>query len=690
MSRNKPNRLQSEQSLYLRQHADNPVNWYPWGEEAFSQAKERDLPIFLSIGYAACHWCHVMEQECFEEMAVADLLNQQFIAIKVDREERPDIDQIYMSVCQAMTGSGGWPLSIFLTPDKKPFYAATYIPRETRGATIGMKELLPHLTRIWQTRREEVHSLSERVLQVISNISPIPGEKPQSPTLITDTARVLKKGFDQEYGGFYGPPKFPSVPQLFFLLRYGAVYDDREALDMVYRTLNAMAAGGIRDQLDGGFHRYATDRAWLLPHFEKMLYDQALLSLIYTEAYQETGEERYRSIARSCLAYMLSSLSDPRGGRYASEDADSQGGEGAYYLWRYDELEALFPNDAAVVAEIYGVTAQGNVSSLHGMHPGDNVLHPGNDPLLKLKAMGVPDPDARLSRIEAELLAARQRRERPLTDDKVLTDWNGLVIRALAFAGMVFSNGDYLDQAKKTAEFILNTMVMDDGRVLHRWRDGNAAIDGTSGDYIFPAWGFLMLYQATGDPVWLKRTISFMEEATDRFFDDENGGYFQTEAGADLPVRMKDQFDGALPSVNGVAYQILRTLAGITGSSGLSRLSEMTEEMFLRAGTGQGTGYCSFLSGWAGEGHETLAYLCGEGEDDEYRKITDLFSRGFYPHLFWIRVNSRTKREVQEMTGPLPCDGSRLAVHFCSGMKCHPPVFSADAVRAVLDGSDVL
>lgn len=690
MREKRSNRLRNEQSLYLRQHAENPVDWYPWGEEAFSQAREKDLPIFLSIGYAACHWCHVMEKESFEEVDVATLLNRHFIAIKVDREERPDIDQIYMTVCQAMTGSGGWPLSIFLTPDKKPFYAATYIPRETRGGTAGMTDLLPHLSTIWQTRREEVYSLSERVLQVISSIPSKSGEKPPSQTLITDTAGVLRKGFDHEYGGFFGPPKFPSVPQLLFLLRYGAVFDDREALDMVCRTLDAMATGGIRDQLDGGFHRYATDRAWLLPHFEKMLYDQALLSLIYIEAYQKTGKERYRSTALSCLEYMVSSLSDPHGGFYASEDADSQGGEGAYYLWRYDELESLFPTDAAVVAEIYSVTPQGNVSSMHGMHPGDNVLHPGEDPLQKLKAMGVTDPDARLSDIGEQLRTARQKRERPLTDDKVLTDWNGLAIRALASAGMAFSHDTYLIRAIKAAEFILTTMVMDDGRVLHRWRDGDAAIIGTSGDYIFPAWGFLMIYQATGDHVWLKRTISFMKEATDRFFDNENGGYFQTEAESDLPVRMKDTYDGALPSVNGVAYQVLRTLARITGSKEYSRLAEMTETMFVRMGTSQGAGYCSFLSGRTGEGHEVLAYLCGEQEDDEYRKIADIFSRGFYPYLSWIIVNSRTKREIQEIVGPLLCDGSRLTVHFCSAMKCHPPVFSADAVRAVLNGSDVL
>jgi len=690
MSKNKHNRLQSEQSLYLRQHADNPVNWYPWGEEAFTLAREKDLPIFLSIGYAACHWCHVMEKESFEEMDVATLLNQQFISIKVDREERPDIDQIYMSVCQAMTGSGGWPLSIFLTPDKKPFYAATYIPRETRGGSIGMTDLLPHITGVWQTRREEVHSLSERVLQVISSIPTKQEENPPSNMLITDTARLLKKGFDHEYGGFYGPPKFPSVPQLLFLLRYGTVFDDREAVDMVCRTLDAMAAGGIRDQLDGGFHRYATDRAWLLPHFEKMLYDQALLSLIYTEAYQKTRKESYRSIALSCLEYMVSSLSDPHGGFYASEDADSQGGEGAYYLWRYDDLESLFPTDAAVVAEIYGVTAQGNVSSLHGMHPGDNVLCPRKDSALKMKTMGITDPDARLSGIRAHMLAAREKRERPLTDDKVLTDWNGLAIRALAFAGMVFSDERYLDLAKKTADFILINLVRDDGSVLHRWRDGNAAISGTSGDYVFPAWGFLMLYQATGDPVWLKRTISLMNEAKDRFFDGENGGYFQTEAGADLPVRMKDCYDGALPSVNGVAYQVLRTLASITGSSELLRYAEMTEEMFFRMGTDQRTGYCSFLSGWSGEGHEKLAYLCGCREDDECRKIIELFSSGYHPYLSWIQIDARNREDILQVLDTLPCDGSGMAVYFCYAMKCHPPVFSADAVRSILDGSDVL
>jgi uncharacterized protein YyaL (SSP411 family) len=581
------NRLILEKSPYLLQHAYNPVDWHPWGEEAIAKARREDKPIFLSIGYSTCHWCHVMERESFESPEIAALLNQWFVSIKVDREEHPDLDQVYMSAVTAMTGRGGWPLTVVLTPELQPFFGGTYFPPERRWQMPGMRELLPALAEAWRTRREELTGSAGRLTASLREQLSSSGEPaPVTVELLHAAFNQAVASFDPVAGGFGGAPKFPRSHELSFLLRYWARTRAAQALEIVTTTLDHLIRGGIHDHLGGGFHRYATDGRWLVPHFEKMLYDQALLARTFLEAYRVTAREDYAEAAREIFAYVLRDLSGPEGGFCSAEDADSEGREGAFYVWTPAEvLGALGTEDGELFNRFYGVTREGNFSAEGGSASGgegSNVLHIER-PLPEFAALNALEPAAlagRLSSCRARLLAARSARPRPHRDDKILTSWNGLMIAALAYGAATLEEPAYLEAARRAARFVLSSLRRE-GRLLRRYRDGDARYPATLEDHAFFLDGLLELYAADFDAAWLAEAAALAEQMLARFYDEPRGGFFLR--GADEPpllIRAKEPYDGATPSGNSMAVWTLLRLARLTGNRRFEAAARTTLEVF--------------------------------------------------------------------------------------------------------------
>jgi uncharacterized protein YyaL (SSP411 family) len=569
------NHLVDEKSPYLLQHAENPVDWYPWGEAAFERARLEDKPIFLSIGYSTCHWCHVMERESFENEQIAAVLNRYFVPIKVDREERPDVDRIYMTFVQATTGSGGWPMSVFLTPDRKPFFGGTYFPPDNRYGRPGFMTILQSLARAWSEDRAKIDESSKSVIGQLAQLSEGSAGRPALDEQVSDSAyQYFRRSFDTKYAGFGGAPKFPRPVVLNFLLRYYARTHNDEALEMVLQTLKAMAEGGMNDQLGGGFHRYSVDERWFLPHFEKMLYDQAQLAISYLEAFQITHDPFYAQVARATLDYVLRDMTDPEGGFYSAEDADSvidpahphEKGEGAFYVWTRQELDAILGHPgASIFSDRYGVETDGNVhNDPHGEFPGKNILY--------VKRTGADDDGAS----KAKLLEARSKRVRPHLDDKVLTAWNGLMISAFAKAAQILDDPRYAQAARRAADFILSRMYQPEtGILLRRYRAGDAAIPGFLDDYAFFAQALLDLYQTEFHAHDLELAIKLTGTMLEAFSDSENGGFFATPAGdPNLVLRMKDDYDGAEPSGNSIALLNLLRIAHITGDAKYEQAAE--------------------------------------------------------------------------------------------------------------------
>jgi uncharacterized protein len=545
----KPNHLKDEKSPYLLEHANNPVDWFAWGKEALSKAKNDNKPIFLSIGYSTCHWCHVMMKESFEDEKVASFINKNFIPIKVDREERPEVDAYYMGAVQAMTGSGGWPLSAFLTPDLKPFYGGTYFPPEPRYGMPSFMQILDFVSTLWKDKRTEVVANSEQVTRAITPpTAPVPGELGKG--VIDEGYSSLVSSFDPEHGGFGTAPKFPVPGSLGFLLRYNYRTGKDLALSSVLRTLDRMAAGGIRDHLGGGFHRYSTDRIWLVPHFEKMLYDNALLAKLYAEGYQVTGNPVYAAVARDTLRWIGDEMRDTAGGFYSAQDADTETGEGTFYTWTPDEVvQALGAADGGLFNRTFGVTKTGNFDGRTILHL-DPGYHPG------------PDEIEATETLKRKLYEARSRRSRPATDTKILTSWNGLAISALSFSGLVLDNPHQIRLAEEAAEFILKTNSKG-GKLLRRYAGGESALEGTLEDYAFFVHGILDLFEATTDPQWLDEAIRLTKVMINDYEDKENGGFYLTVDS--VPARLKEAYDGPTPSGNSVAASNLIRLAELTG-----------------------------------------------------------------------------------------------------------------------------
>ena len=596
----KSNRLIHEKSPYLLQHAYNPVDWYPWGPEALEKAKSEGKPIFLSIGYSPCHWCHVMEHECFEDEEVAGLLNEAFVCIKVDREERPDLDASYMAVCQAMGRSCGWPLNVMLTPKLNAFFAASYIPKVSNRGMIGMLELVPQVSQIWKLRRKDLEIVGADLRSRIEAQEKRTPENELGKEILSEVFENLENEFDEENGGFGSAPKFPRPHNVLYLLRYWKRTGEKAPLAMAEKTLRKMRLGGIFDQVGFGFHRYSTDAKWLVPHFEKMLYDQALLALAYTEAYQATGAGKFKLTANETIEYVLRDLATPEGGFQSAQDADSEGEEGKFYLWTMQEIVEVLPAvDADLAVHLFNLTVEGNyVDAVIGQQTGQNILSMPTplEEIATYKGLTLNELIEKLGNIRNALFEARKKRVPPGNDDKILTDWNGLMIAALAKSSVALKMSGYLDAAAKAANFFLTKMRNEDGTLFHRYAKGERAVEGFLDDYAFLAFGFIELYEATFDDKYLQAASALTKTMVAKFWDERNGGFFFTQVSLDAAMpRMKQVYDGAVPSGNSVALLNLIRLSRLTMEVAYEEMARKLTMAFSQEVQGAPEGYTFLL-----------------------------------------------------------------------------------------------
>ncbi len=683
------NHLAHEKSPYLIQHAHNPVDWYPWGEEAFAKAAAESKPIFLSIGYSTCHWCHVMEHESFEKEDTAKILNEHFVSVKVDREERPDIDQVYMSYVMAATGSGGWPMSVFLTPDKKPFYGGTYFPPEDRYGRPGFKTLLLAIQNSWKEKRSEIEESAQSAVNFMQGSEAPTGE----PTLLTEetlkeAAAKYERGYDEEYAGFGHAPKFPRSHVLSMILRVWKRTQEPKLLEIVEKTLDAMSRGGMYDQLGGGFHRYSVDPQWRIPHFEKMLYDQAILVETYLEAYQITGKKMYADTVRETLDYVLNKMTDKNGGFYSAEDADSldpvtkdHKREGAFYVWRKDEIEkALSAQDAEIFCRYYGITEEGNaLSDPQQEFVKQNVLYIADRTLTDVD-------HASIERSRQILFPIREQKPAPHLDDKILTDWNGLMISAFASAGLILGEKKYADAALKAAQFIEAKLISPDKLLLHRYRDNDAAITSTLNDYAFLIHGYLRLYEATTDAVWLKNAKRLADQMIERFQDKHAGGFYLTAHDAEkLIARTKELYDGAVPSGNSVATLALFRLGSMTGDVRYTDAAQNTLEAFSGQLAQDPTNYPEMLMALdyaIGPSREVvLAYRQG---DTEAQAIQQEIFKYFAPNQVVLYHGEGAKESLDSISSFVKDKQSvlgRAAIYICQNFTCQLPLVGLDGLK---------
>lgn len=569
----KTNRLIDEKSPYLLQHAHNPVDWFPWGEEAFMKSESEDKPIFLSIGYSSCHWCHVMERESFEDEQVAEILNKDFISIKVDREERPDIDSIYMSVCQALTGSGGWPLTIIMTPDKKPFFAGTYFPKKSKYGYPGLVDILKKISSKWKQNKNILIESGNSIVNSIKEYSGIPSQEELNKELITEAFETFGKSFDEAYGGFSEAPKFPSPHNISFLFMYWKAYGENKALEMAKTSLDHIYKGGIFDHIGFGFSRYSVDRKWLVPHFEKMLYDNALLAYAYAECYQATGNSLYKQVTEKIFTYVLRDMTSPDGAFYSAEDADSEGEEGRFYLWSKDEIKkVLGTDDGELFCRYYNITAGGNFEHR-------NIPNLIETDLSSLEFLSIKD---KLEKCIEKLFLYREKRIHPFKDDKIITSWNGLMAASLAYGGRVLGEDRYIKAAANTLSFIFSRLQNENGRLLSTFREGAAGNPGFLDDYAFVISALIEMYGASFEIEYLEKAIKLNNDMFDIFWDDNNGGLFLSGRGnEELIFKSKDAYDGAIPSGNSVAAMNNLRLSKITGNT---ELEERAEDIFRAFG----------------------------------------------------------------------------------------------------------
>ena len=680
----KPNRLIHETSPYLKQHAHNPVDWRPWGEEALAEAKRLDRPIFLSIGYSACHWCHVMEHESFEDPEVGKLLGENFISIKVDREERPDLDQIYMTAVQLLTQHGGWPMSVFLTPDLQPFYGGTYFPPEDRHGLPGFKKLAAAIADAWMNRRNEVIGNAAQItagIQEAMKLQDDPAASLEGDSLLRNAGKMLERIFDSRHGGFGRAPKFPHPMELRLLLRLAKRFGDDTALGMVTTTLDHMAMGGMYDQLGGGFHRYSTDERWLVPHFEKMLYDNALLSMAYLEAFQVTNKEFYREIADDTLAYVLREMTGPDGAYYSTQDADSEGVEGKFFVWTQQEIESLLgPDDARLFCSVYDVTP-------HGNWEGHSILHltRGLDVEAKMLSMKLEDLKSRLQKCKTVLLDARGKRVWPARDEKILTAWNGLMIASLAKAAQMLENPAYIEAAGRSADFLMTKMRRADDR-LYRTTFAGATpkLNAYLEDYAYLIDALVTLYEATFEPRWIDSARALARVMIEQFWDEAEGGFFYTgNTHEALIARNKDPHDNATPSGNSMAVTGLLRLGKLTGDGELVDKATRTLQLFrglmARSPTAAGQ-MLNALDFFLGPVKEIA--VVGEKTNPEVVEVLRLLRRPFRPHqvVAW-------KAKDSKVTLPLLQDRTALGevtTYVCENFTCQAPIVGTKALQESL------
>lgn len=684
-----PNRLIHEKSPYLLQHAYNPVDWYPWGEDAFARARSEDKPIFLSIGYSTCYWCHVMEREVFENKELAALMNAHLVSIKVDREERPDIDRIYMAALTAMTGSGGWPMSMFLTLDLKPFFGATYIPPVSRHGRAGFGDVIRRVHEVWTKERERVLETGENLSEYLKQLSrPDPSPDDPDPASTDIAFARLDRSFDPVHGGFGQAPKFPRPVVFSFLFRYHRRTGSTRALEIATHTLRRMACGGVYDQIGGGFHRYATDPEWHVPHFEKMLYDQAQLVVSCLEAFQITSDDFFATIATEVLAYVQREMSHRPGGWYSAQDAESgipgaDGArkEGAFYTWSWNELSGILDGgELEFVSDYFGVRREGNVrSDPHGEFTGLNILH-------VTRAL-LASEDSLLSGVRAKLREARARRPLPHLDDKILVSWNGLMLSAYARASRVLGQPEYRTQAERSARFLLGTLRRN-GVLLRRFRDGEARFEAHLDDHAFLIQGLLDLYEATFEPMWLEEAIGLSEEMIRRMYDDHDGGFFDTaESDPSLLVRTREFYDSAEPSGNSVAILVLLRLAGMTGHAEYETRARRALRFFagrMKQAPDAMPQFLAALEFSMAKPRQIL--LAGEPETAAMQQlVATVFSR-FIPDSVVIGVNRKNRKQTEAM---VPWAGmaraTTPAAYVCEDFTCRLPTGDPKTLAGLLD-----
>jgi uncharacterized protein YyaL (SSP411 family) len=682
------NHLAHETSPYLRQHAHNPVDWYPWGEEALRRARELDRPIFLSVGYSACHWCHVMEHESFEDPEVGQLLNDHFVSIKVDREERPDLDQVYMTAVQLLTRHGGWPMSVFLTPDLKPFYAGTYFPPGERygGQLPSFKRVLRSIIQAWQAQRDALEAQAGQLTEHVQLVSQVePGTRELDAELLRRAAAQLRRAFDATYGGFGSQPKFPHPMDLRLLLRVWKRFGDDDALHMVRKTLDGMALGGMYDHLGGGFHRYSTDRRWLVPHFEKMLYDNALLTAAYLEGYQATGEPFYREAVEETLAYVLREMTSPEGPFYSTQDADSEGEEGKFYVWSAGEIkQALGDDPAAAFAAVYDVTPEGNWD-------GHNILNRSRRLAQDARMLGMDEAElrGRLDEARRRLYEVRSRRVWPGRDEKVLTSWNGLMITAFAQAAAVLDRPDYAAAAARAADFILGRMRRPDGRILRTYGAGSEPkLNGYLEDYSAMLDALGWLYEATFAPRWLEAALALADQLVELFWDPAEGGFFYTGRDHEqLIARTKDPHDSSIPSGNALAATALMRLAHLTGRSDLQERALATLRLFggLLSDSPQAAGQMLIALDFHLGPVQEFAVV-GDPEEAQTKEVVRAIHQGFRPNMVVALRGKDATKEVETLIPLLadrPASGT-VTTYICEGFTCQAPLVGAASLQQAL------
>ena len=699
------NRLVREKSPYLLQHAHNPVDWYPWGQEAFEKAAKEDKPIFLSIGYSTCHWCHVMEEESFSNLEIAGILNKYFVPIKVDREERPDLDNIYMNAVTALTGSGGWPLNVFLSPDLKPFYGGTYFPAEDKWGRPGLRSVLRSIAQNWQNQKEKILNSARELTGFLEKQLEVKVSAAGSldEAILKKAYEYFYSSFDSEYGGFSQAPKFPSGYQLSFLLRYWKRTKDNKALEMVEKTLTEIAKGGIHDHIGGGFHRYSTDQKWFLPHFEKMLYDQAILSRAYLEAYQATGKKEYAQSAREIFEYVLRDMAGPEGGFYSAEDADSlplenpkEEREGAFYVWSEKEISnILSKTEAGIFNYYFGVLAPGNVSAdPSGDFQGKNILYIAHSLEETARHFGQTpaETEKNISASQAKLFTARSSRPRPHLDDKILVDWNGLMISALAFGSRALNEPRYCLAAENSARFILKNLLRKDARLWRRFRDGEAAIEAMLDDYAFFIHGLIDLYEATFNPVYLKEARKLTRNMLQLFWDDKDGGFFFVRADTqNLIFRRKELYDGALPSGNSIAALDLIRLGRLL----MDRELEAKAETIFKTFSGQisqlPNAYAQALIALDfAFGPSKEIVLAAEADAPETKQMLKSIYRRFIPNKV-VAFHPAQAKEAKEIISLIPFLNSQLPLegkataYVCANYVCLFPVTTVGDLEKLLD-----
>jgi len=705
-----PNRLAGERSPYLLQHAHNPVDWYPWGAEAFDKARREDKPIFLSVGYSTCHWCHVMEHESFEDARIARLLNERFVPVKVDREERPDVDRVYMTFVQATTGAGGWPMSVWLTPDLKPFFGGTYFPPDSRWGRPGFADVLVRIGEAWGAERARIDASAGDIVERLRGTADAAGETGRGASAdvasLAEGVDQFRAVFDARRGGFGDAPKFPRPAELLFLLGEHARAGDVRALEMALETLRAMALGGMRDHVGGGFHRYSVDGDWRVPHFEKMLYDQAQLVLAYLEAAQATGEAFYAAVAEDTLEYVRRDLTDAAGGFHSAEDADSvppeQAGvpgarksEGAFYIWADQEIAALTGADADVVRLRFGVEPDGNAPhDPHGEFTGKNLLYTARTIEVVASRTGRAPADvvAALERSRRALFDARNRRPRPQRDDKVLTAWNGLMIAAFARAARVLPReraAADLWTARRAAGFLRDRMWDPATRtLLRRYRDGEAAIEGYAEDYAYLVWGLLELFQAGGDPAWLDWALALQARQNELFLDGDRGGWFST-TGQDPTVllRLKEDYDGAEPAAGSVATLNQLTLSRLTGDAGAAAIAERA---LGRVDPGRIARVVPLMARALSARHAGMAQivLVGRPDRDDYEALRDEVAATYLPFAIVVPVTAGKRQDELgrrlPWIAPMSLHDGRATAYVCRDFTCRAPVTGADELRSLL------